>query len=311
MFNSNILSFYTPDVLQPSNKKVRQELENASNKGERIAKTQNVVICALLRDVVSKIPEIKRKAERVGQLFKNYTILIVENDSTDGTREALLQWASSNPRVFILGCGINENECKMKKPKTIGHGIDSTRIQKMVDLRNIYLSFIKENYMKYQWDYTIMWDLDLIGSVYLDGITHSINLFGKELNKGNLIDAICAYGIYRWGPLTIYYDTYAHIDHGDDFHVKDKIYHDIRKGLFTRYSRGDTPLNVVSCFSGFTIYRTLALIPKKVVYDMTPINKENKDSKEQNIECEHARLSYHLNNVIMNPSMINLVMLND
>ncbi|MFW5895477.1 MAG: hypothetical protein ACOCT9_01905, partial [archaeon] len=128
-------------------------------------------------------------------------------------------------------------------------------------------------------------------------IIHSIGLF-NILNA----DAICAYGIYRWGLLTIYYDTYAHLDLDEKFHINNKTFHDIKKGLFTRYNRGDQPIKVKSCFSGFTLYRTSSII--SAVYDMTPKN-------EKNLECEHVRLHKKLENVFMNPSMINLVLLND
>lgn len=298
MYNSSILSFYTPDTFPITNE---EEYERMSDNGERYASSQKVIITSLLRDVASRLPEIKRKAERVGGLFKDYRILIVENDSTDGTREELLAWSRENPKVTILGCGYNAAECKLPKmPKTEGHHVDRPRIQKMVTLRNIYLDEIKRNYPASEWPYTIMWDLDMIGSIYLDGICHTMGL----LEDQPLVDVVCAYGIYRWGFTTLFYDTYALLHLGEKFHINDKTIHDIKKGWWeAKYQRGDSPFEVDSCFSGFAIYRTAELSSDGVTYDM---------SGPDNLECEHVRLNKKIKGrKVVNPSMINFVLLND
>ena len=38
--------------------------------------------------------------------------------------------------------------------------------------------------------------------------------------------------MYRWlGYLTMYYDTFAHLDWNDNFKISNKLQHDIKKGL--------------------------------------------------------------------------------
>jgi hypothetical protein len=268
---------------------------------------KKVIIATMVRDVNHKIPQIIQKIERTGQLFLDYVVLIVENDSEDGTRASLLEWAKKNPRVKVLGCGVNVQECKLPKaPKTVGHGIERPRIQKMVDLRNIYLDEIKNEYSGVsggtpEYEYVIMWDTDLIGSVYLDGIANSVGILSEQPD----IDTICANGIYRWGLFTIFYDTYALIHKGEKFHVRDKMKHDIRKGLWeARYNRGDPIVEVDSCFSGFAIYRTECLLDQDVKYEMT--------SDPTNVLCEHHTICSKIKGKkMLNPSMINYVLLND
>ena len=64
-------------------------------------------------------------------------------------------------------------------------------------------------------------------------------------------------------------------------------------------------VDVDSCFSGFAIYRTEALLGEEVVYDMTP-------KEEGNIECEHVRFHRKLKGrKVVNPSMIHYILLND
>jgi len=205
----------------------------------------------------------------------------------------------------------------MNLKKTDGHSVDRQRIEKMVKLRNIYLDYVKKFFPNF--DYTIIWDLDIIGMVYLDGIQNSIYHLEKDKKDkykdkykydedDKDIDAICAYGIYRWGGVSLYYDTYAHISNNSnskEFHISNKLSHDIKTGLSVKYPRGTPPIKVKSCFSGFTIYKTRSLLGDHIKYDMTP-------EISNNLECEHVRLHKKLNGeMCMNPSMINLVMLND
>lgn len=301
MYNSSVLSLYTPDSFPVFGIEEHNRLVDL---GEDIAKKKRVVITTMVRDVADRIPEIRKKAERMGELFGDYRILVVENDSTDGTRKSLLKWSKDNPRVTILGCGYNVTECKIPKaPKTDGHGVDRARIEKMVRLRNIYLSEIKKSYP--DWDYAIMWDMDAIGSTYLDGVAHTIGLLdGTATGMANDVAVVCANGIYRWGAMTLFYDTYATLDKGDTFHINMKTAHDMRSGILDhRHTRGQLPVEVDSCFSGFSIYRIDPLLDEHVYYDM---------SDDSNLECEHTRLNMKIKGKkIINPSMINLVLLND
>lgn len=299
MYNSSVLSFYTPDTFPINNK---DELEYTINIGERHAKDCNVIITSLLRDVESRVPDIRKKVERVGNLFRDYRVFIVENDSSDKTRSLLLKWAAENPKVTILGCGYNALSCSLpKSPKTEGHYVDRQRIEKMTRLRNIYLDEIKRFCsLNDGWDYVIMWDLDMLGSVYLDGIQHTMGFLKSHPD----VNVVCSYGIYRWGTMVLFYDTYALLHLNEEFHIDMKTIHDIRKGWWeTGYQRGDTPFEVDSCFSGFAIYRTSSLLGDSVFYDMSPPG---------NLECEHVRLNKKIKGKkVINPSMINFVLLND
>lgn len=294
MYNSDIAGMYTPKLFKIVNENTHKYYTNLGF--SRMSK-KSIVICVLLRDVSNKIKEIREKAEKLGKRFEDYRVLIVENDSKDGTRKKLLKWRNDNDKVIILGCGINsEKECRIPtaEKKTVGHNVDRERINKMVVLRNIYLDFVKKNMMDY--DYCAVWDMDVVGTVYIDGVANSLGYLSDREN----IDAMCSYGIYRWGPLKIYYDTYAHIDEGDNFHINLKTIHDIKKGLGVQYERGTPPVKVISCFGGFTIYKIKSLENKKYTFP-----------SENNLECEHVTLNKQLLNVYMNPSMINLILLND
>lgn len=301
-FNPQSLSLYTPDDIFPKT----PEYDILVEKGKKYAKTQKVIITTLLRDCADRLPQIKKKVEAVGNLFEDYIFLVVENDSKDRTRKLLEEWSKENPKVVILG------KEKMNFPKTEGHSVDYKRISKMVTLRNIYLDYIKKNLADKGYSYVIMWDLDAIASIYLDGILNTMGLLSEKSNNSidaqRPIDVVCAYGIYRWMFFTLFYDTYALLHPQEKFHIKDKWKHDIRKGIWElKYNRGDPLVDVDSCFSGFAIYRTEALLNSEVKYDLQPEGEEG-----GNIECEHVRLHRKLKGrKVVNPSMIHYILLND
>lgn len=293
IFNSTLLSFYTPDNMFPSGNVSHEQI------GMEHMKNSKLIIASLVRDVEERVPDMIRKCETTGSMFSDYVVLIVENDSKDRTRPLLLEWAKRNPKVHILGCGENVDRCKMEFPKTEDHFIDRKRIAKMVHLRNIYLKEIKEKYSHF--DYVLMWDLDILGSLYLDGLADTMYHFATNPEAS----AICANGIYYVGPTNLYYDTYAHVNKGDKFEMKKKAKHDLllRTGYLFR-TRGDPLEEVNSCFSGATTYRTRELLDDSVFYDMTP-------KEEENLECEHVRLHAKLKGKIyMNPSNVHLIVQN-
>src|SRR5207237_9952700 len=73
MYNSSILSFYTPDTFPPTD---QHNLDCMTHIGEQKARESKVIITSLLRDVESRIPEIKKKVERVGGMFMDYHVFI-------------------------------------------------------------------------------------------------------------------------------------------------------------------------------------------------------------------------------------------
>lgn len=312
MYNSVGTSMYTPESFTTvPGREAQRALKRSFVEGKKIASQKGIIFAGLLRDSAEALPAIRKKVERIGSKFRDYKVLLVENNSVDGTRDMLLRWARENPRVTVLGCGVNAKQCAITQgaaaKATEGHSVYRSRIEKMVNLRNIYLEYIQSDpeFDTTRYDYTAVWDLDTIGVTYLDGIFDTIYKLSQP--RSEALSAVCAHGIYRWlGVLPLYYDTYAHLDYGDDFHIDNKLQHDIRKGIATGigHKRGQPLVPVKSCFSGFTIYRTSDLMSSQVKYTMTPLS-------EKNLECEHVRLNSSLpGEVAMNPSMINLVLLN-
>ena len=166
---------YTPDKFNCNIDKAKE------TEGLKYFKTKKLIICSLLRDTVWMIDSVKKHCERLGSEFADYAVVIVENDSSDGTRDKLIQWADNNKRVHILGCQqVNQRECHLQMRRTIDHDKAVWRIQKMVNLRNIYMNYIASNSVLSKYDYILMWDMDIDGEYYLDGVGTTGYYFKKE-----------------------------------------------------------------------------------------------------------------------------------
>ena len=249
-------------------------------------KHSKIVICGLLRDSEPIIEHIKEKIKGITHLFKDYHILIVENDSIDKTRHKLLEWrAGIKNKLDVLGCKINAPYCHMNFPKTIGHYAGLKRIQKMAYLRNIYLNHIKKNYST--WDYMMVIDLDLISTLYVDGIANTFGYFKQD----NTISGICGNELFNYMIKTVYYDQYAHEELDQ---TKGTMY---IQNKYSKLKIGDQLEKITSGFSGCTIYRiSMMLNTNYGTY------KENGSSL-----CEHIYLNRQLKNFYLNPSQLSIV----
>jgi hypothetical protein len=130
-----------------------------------------VLICALARNVGASIEKCARRLELVGETWLEYKILVFENDSTDGTREALRAWQTRNPRVSLLECGEDAPQCKFRHEE--GYALEAsnrrrTRMVQMAKYRNRYLEAAEQEHERFT--HVLVADFDGKGSVDRDGM---------------------------------------------------------------------------------------------------------------------------------------------
>ncbi len=283
---NNYLTKYTPkDIGCVLNK-------NKTKIGFDYLKTKKVIICGLIRDSKKNLYYTKNNLKKLTSLFNDYRILIVENDSVDNTRKELLKMAKKDPKITILGCGVNTRECKLNLKRTIFHGRDHKRIQKMVTLRNIYMDYIRNNDFE-DYDFVAVMDLDFVGTFYIDGIASS----GYEFKTNPKINAICANAmrIVPVGNSVIYhyYDTYALSYKNDKLYGRDP--QNVEQWPLQCDDEKTYLQEVSSCFNGLTIYKKQALLSAKYVLDTHP---------EGIAYCEHRTLNAHIKGIYHNAKMI-------
>jgi hypothetical protein len=281
--------------------------EGEISQGKSYLKSKKVAFCGLIRDGEDRLPNVISKVETIGKYFKDWEVLIVENDSKDKTRSILLDWSNSSKKVSVLGCnGVNLSECKLNMKKTLGHEVTDYRISKMATLRNIYLDELRK---RNDIDLVIVWDFDLISEIDEIGLIKT----GYKLSINNNINAVCANGIIKHDivpfisaqklknelgvPLYFYYDTYAYREFGDKIiGLKNKKFYDF---IYSNPEVCDGSFKKVrSCFGGFTIYKREALLNS----NYGTYNDDNNEAI-----CEHEFLNEKINGVYHSKELLHLV----
>lgn len=278
---------------------VPDETKATIKEGYQKLKSTRLVIAGCLRDRADHIPQIKKMTEAMGRLASDYRILIVENDSSDGTRAELLKWAALNPKVEVLGCGINAESCKLNLPRTFQWDVNHTRMNKMRTIREMYVTRVKEAYS--DWDYMLVWDYDLEGFLYPEGIAHAAMTL--DMGFGDMqISGVASYGYYTTPLGQLYYDPFAYVPISrstatNDFAVgnrNDMIYsRDPDKFAWTLKLSPGKYSPCYSAFAGAAIYRISSVINASYFTE--------KD--EDPLECEHVTFSRRLGIMMVDGAM--------
>ena len=261
--------------------------------GRKEISNSRVVFAGLIRDNEEYVCKTRKFLEGLGKSFQDYRILIVENDSKDNTRKRLLRWQKQNPKVTILGCGVNARECRMNLEATKSKTHGSNRISKMAQLRNIYVDYVNEHFR--DWDYLVVNDLDLVADLSNTGW---VSTFGY-LNKDPSLSAVSAYGYYDLWFKKVFYDDFAFVPIGSPIEIPNKK--DISFKIGEKIEMESYLLEtkkelapVRSAFSGLTVYR-ISHISKDARYDYC--RKENMKA------CEHSYFNQHLEKIVVHPGL--------
>jgi len=286
----------TPSDLQSPPWYIRRPVPTATQEAGRAHLGQSrVVICGLLRDCGPAMQRIRKEVRRVASYFHSYRVLLVENDSSDDTRDQLLRWHEMDANVDVLGCGQrNATSCRLGLSRTAEHSTERTRIDKMTALRNVYMTELKRSAYD-SFDYVIVWDLDLVGVLYQDGIFGA----GAALAADPNLDGLCANAVRtvfgdmgRWTRYQ-YHDPYAFKTAlSMRWH---KRFNDLVNGWMNHSPGAGALRRVLSCFNGFAIYRLGSIRHRR--YATWP-------DKQGRQVCEHVGLNLQLSNLFHAPDLL-------
>lgn len=276
----------------------------------QFCRTRTIVICGLIRQNAHLIPAIRQRVQDIARFFKDYHVVIVENNSTDETRPALLNWAKDDSKVAIL-CDNeflrNQQECQLTgllgllsvdgQSKTSA----STRIFKMSALRNLYVRFVRQ-YLR-DHDVVMVLDMDLQGTLPYDGVMHAIHQLYKDENN---LDAMACNG-QLWNPVLAeynYYDSFAFVgqDQSRPFWTdgSEKRLHDwfVHDRITDRLQNDHRLLPVTSAFGGCALYKMKAFLRSE--YNFSP----------DTLCCEHSFFHASLN-MAVDPHFLYLIDVNE
>jgi hypothetical protein len=260
----------------------------AVKKGLEYAQKESggLVINVMSRDTVDAIPALQQNVEALLPLFKHVAVVVFENDSKDGTREAFKQWASvaDGYTVDIMSCGDDNPDCKFG----ISHRYDATEaknyfassaIGKMADYRQRISDYILDKYDTYS--HMMVIDLDLKVSLSPFGILHTLGTVpdvavassGRQVWPGSLGTIVPPYDFSAFRPIATEKNQHLlnvhqwfcellpegdrwrnQCDATSSIHLLFVLMHD---WLLTQ-----EPYAVASAFNGATMY-PLALVKKK------------------------------------------------
>jgi len=224
-------SHFPESMFPPSDPKIYNDL---CRQGESKAEKSTVVIAGLCRNT-PKFLFLKSYLCHIGSLFKDYRIVLYENDSTDDTLSNLLKWELNDHKVKIITEKLNW------PPNEQDHSLG--RRKRMAYYRNKLLHWT----ILYKTDYIIMLDTDI--SYSYEGILNTI---------GYNLDVCGSNGLFyrnENGPQRLYFDSWAYRDIGKEYDSKTNLLY---------LNRGEDPYEVDSCFGGMAIYKSNVL--DKVFY---------------------------------------------
>ena len=238
-----------------------------------LQKNSRIVICGLCRNIKDRLVKNIPKFENTGKLFKDYRVVIFENDSEDGTRELIKDWSQKNNKVVLLNCcNMNSCECRLNEREMYNIGIFSTeRMKKMAFFRNQYLNYVKNNCSDF--DYMLVVDMDMEGSYSNQGLFNCLSYD---------FDMMCINGKIpipsTLGMAVLTYDALAF--EKDNLKIKNNIGDSIYKYIQMNklvYDKNN-PIKIVSGFNGMAIYNIKSILNSQY------------DSKDN---CEH--IDFHKN----------------
>lgn len=235
---------------------------------------RSVIVGLLARDCKEAILRNKPRIERLCAFFEDYHIVVVENDSVDGTQQVLLDWAEEDENVMV-------DSFIDHSPRLSDSSYE--RISHMAYLRNRLLDDIRNLSAP---DLVIMMDVDIYDfnvEGLIEGITHAPDGWGALMANGRMMKPNGQY-------MDVQFDQYAYMACGEELGV---MHYNIftNRSLYKRGWKLNTEVQrcdyvpVNSAFGGMAVYRYEVI--KELRYQAVKI-----DERHQKYFCEHA--PFHL-----------------
>lgn len=247
-------------------------------------KDMKLVIGLLARDCKESLLRNMPRVETVGAAFGDYHVVVYENDSRDGTTEALQQWALRNPHVTAI-CETTHQDTIPKKTTRSPFPLKSVhRIERMARFRNRVLDEVRERFTP---DIFCFIDIDVESfnpQDVIDAIVHAPADWGALFASGRI-----AY-TESDGSDTLYplqYDTFAYMPEGVDAMttgdwIVNRHFHRVTTRLFGAALQETPYLPCSSAFNGIGIYKWEA------IKDLTYRIEQTEELKTVNVSfCEH------------------------
>lgn len=179
-FAKDVYGMYLNDRLHPERQQPFVSTPPEAHKNNRL--DRKVVFTTLLRDGEACVGLMRARFATLFEMFRDCALVVYENDSVDGTRNALRAWSRQDPRVKVIG------ESTRSVPAESLPGGHASRIARMAQMRQMCLNHIRARHSDAS--YIVVFDADLDGAWDLDGLMDSF----ARLERGD-VDVLAASGI--------------------------------------------------------------------------------------------------------------------
>lgn len=157
-------------------------------KGIKYAKTESggIVFNIMSRDTVEHIQPLRQNVEGLVPFFSKVAVVVFENDSVDGSREAFLQWSkeAKGYKVDLMDCEEAPN-CRFHESHRYesleqkDRYFTSSAVGKMPQFRQRIMDYIVANKDYATFSHILVLDLDIGVSISPLGVLHSLGLFSN------------------------------------------------------------------------------------------------------------------------------------
>jgi len=265
-------------------------MDNKEIRKKIIITEVTLVVGILARDCVTHLRLNIPRIEQLGSMFADYHVVILENDSKDGTAEEVKAWGKRNDHVLAIS-GLSKSSKPLPHEECPHPDKGFRRIDKMVRLRNRVMDEIE---VRYNPDILCFIDIDIQSFSPIEvvqAIEHAPNDWG----------GLFANGIVYWDDFMghtsirpMQYDTYAYVPAGcdytqqDDYVVTDFFHPQTGYKMMSDIQQTDY-LACESAFNGIGIYRYEAIKGERYA------TLQNEALKAMNCSfCEHVGFNYRV-----------------
>jgi hypothetical protein len=217
---------------------------------------KRVIFYGMVRDGMPGIQKAKENLLSLSRFFEHAIFIILEDSSTDGTREFLNDWSTQDERLTIVDGDFEKAHIYSKSFKdSTKYSFDKDkgpqRIGKYVVFRNQLHATVVERAESFL--PTSFVSLDLDQHLYIDEFAFWESLQLMESNKDIVVTS--AHGKTSGFRFIRLYDTYAFSD--ENIEKRNLNIHDFKKSIyvFLLHIKAENKLDVISNFGGLCIYR--------------------------------------------------------
>ena len=230
---------YSPDEVVPIDDEFLDLFRDVRDEGSRWADDAKIVVCGMARNIGGILPVTFHRLGNIVELFRDYALVIVENDSTDNTKQLLADFAKDNRHhVTISSTDYGWEHL---------HGFEPTRVQRYATLRNQFREIARDKHPDA--DVVLVVDMDLWGGWSLDGLLNGCGWLQRYKHAACMAStSLFEHRFFSEGPGWGHYDTWALRIYGWKHRLA------AWKTLWVP-PPGHEPIPVCSAFGGAALYR--------------------------------------------------------